>query len=127
MSIPGQTVREAILRNTLLQISGGQPGIPGAPGPPGTPSVALPHTTVTGNVTANVAIPMILANGTLTITLPPATGSGSNFWIKNIGTGIVTIDSGAGNNIDGAQTAVLRSQYEAVQLLDRAIHSWEVF
>lgn len=127
MNIPGQTLREAILRNTLLQVSGGAAGPPGAPGPPGVPSVALPHTTITGNYTANAAIPMILANGTLLITLPAATGSGTNFFVKNIGTGIVTIDAGAGKNIDGAQTAVLRSQYEAVQLMDRAVNNWEVF
>lgn len=123
---PG-VLREAILQNKALSIGNGGQGVPGAPGPPGVPSFAAPHISVSGNYTANVNTPLILASGTITVTLPAATGTGATFWIKNIGVGVITIDAGAGKFIDGAQTAVLNSQYEAIQIFDSALNTWYVF
>lgn len=122
---PG-VLREAILQNKVLSITQ-IPGIPGAPGPPGVPSFAAPHVAVMVNFTANANTPLILANGTLTITLPAAVNSGATFWIKNIGAGVVTVDAGVGKTIDGAQTAVLKWQYEAIQIFDCGINTWFIF
>jgi hypothetical protein len=113
-------IREALLRNTLLQVgSDGSGGLQDG-------SFSVPHVSVSSNYSASVTKPLILANGTFTVTLPAATGSGSTFWIKNIGTGLVTIDAGSGKKIDGAQTAQLASQYESVQIFDGASNNWYV-
>lgn len=122
---PG-VLRETILQNKVLSIAE-IPGIPGAPGPPGVPSFAAPHIAVLGPYTANVNMPVIICNGTFTVTLPAAVNSGATFWIKNIGVGVITIDAGVGRTIDGAQTAQLKWQYEAIQIFDCALNTWFVF
>ena len=55
----------------------------------------------------------INCNGTFTLTLP-TTGLyvGQEFYIKNIGTGVVTVSSAV--NIDGATSLTLTTQYEAI-------------
>ncbi len=55
----------------------------------------------------------INANGTFTITLAnTGVPTGKRFYIKNIGTGTVTISSAA--NIDGTTTVTLNTQYQAI-------------
>lgn len=99
----------------------------GTVSPVGSTGLSLSFANVLSNYTVTPGVAVVLANGTLTITLPNATGSGANLWIKNIGAGTVTIDAGAGKVIDGSQTALLKVQYEAVHLIDCDIGIWYVF
>ena len=60
---------------------------------------------------------IILCDGTITVTLPPADGlAGKKYYIKNIGTGVVTIDGYGTETIDDGLTAVLECQYEGLTL-----------
>ena len=59
--------------------------------------------TKTGDYTITVEDDVILANGTLTLTLPTAVGiTGKCFEVKNIGTGAVTVDADGSETIDGS-------------------------
>lgn len=59
------------------------------------------------------------AGGAVTLTLPAAsTATNVVFWIKKIGsTGNVTVDAVGSQTIDGALTAVLTAQYEAITVV----------
>ncbi len=55
----------------------------------------------------------INCNGTFTLTLPnTGVPTGKKYWIKNIGTGTITVSSAV--NIDGATTFPLGTQYQSV-------------
>jgi hypothetical protein len=58
-----------------------------------------------------------LASGTIDITLPTAVGNTNNYYIKNTGTGTVTIKTTGSETIDGSLTAPLRVQYTALTLV----------
>lgn len=59
-------------------------------------------------ITPGLGVNMYSATGTVTITLPPvATSAGRFMWIKNKGTGIVTIDGAGSDVIDDETTQVL--------------------
>ncbi len=74
--------------------------------------------TKVASYTATVSDDTILCNGTLTVTLPlAATSDGVRLQIKNIGTGVVTIDGNGSDTIDGNLTITLSVQYEAVELM----------
>jgi hypothetical protein len=64
---------------------------------------------VTGNVTLTAADTFVEANGTMTITLPAISGlnTGKMYYIKNIGTGVVTVDPNASETIDDETTQTL--------------------
>lgn len=80
--------------------------------------VPLGVTTKTGAYTATTADSVILCNGTFTVTLPTASGNtGKVFYIKNIGTGIVTIDGDGSETIDGATTHVITTQHDSRTLV----------
>ncbi len=71
--------------------------------------------TKTAAYTLTTADTIVFANGTFILTLPTAVGiDGKVYYIKNIGTGIITIDADDIETIDGGLTAVLDSQYESV-------------
>lgn len=61
----------------------------------------------------------------LTITLPEATGSGRRYIIKNINTGIVTVDGDGSDTIDGETTQAL-SQWSSMQVVDYAANKWVI-
>lgn len=64
--------------------------------------------TKTANYTLTANDVIVLANGTLTLTLPTAVGiSGKGYKIKNIGTGRVTVACDGSETIEEAPTAVL--------------------
>ena len=68
---------------------------------------------------------LIRATGTVTVNLPAATGSGKVFFIKNIGTGVVTVDAGSGKTIDGVQTQTI-SAYDTMAVVDAASNVWDI-
>jgi hypothetical protein len=52
-----------------------------------------------------------------TVSLPTAVGiSGREYYIKNSGTGTITVDANGSENIDGASTVTL-AQYEAIGIV----------
>lgn len=72
------------------------------------------------NTSNNVLITdsFILANGTLTLTLPTASSvSGRQYKIKNIGTGDVTLLPQSGEKIDADSSTIIGEQYSALTLL----------
>ncbi len=78
--------------------------------------IATAISTETANYTITATDSTILASGTITITLPSASGiTGREYTIKNIATGTITIASGGGT-IDGATTLALSTQNESVTL-----------
>lgn len=79
--------------------------------------VLLAVATKTGVYTTVTTDRVILANGTFTINLYAVSGnSGRTLEIKNIGTGVVTIDGNLSETIDGAATYTLDGQYFSVTL-----------
>ncbi len=84
----------------------------------GIPWNVLSKTSTYTVTTADGAHVAILCNGTFTVTLYPCSGySGRTVHIKNIGTGVITIDGNASETIDGALTATLSDQYDEISLV----------
>lgn len=83
-----------------------------APTGPGVVTVASKTAAYTMAVTDDV----VLANGTFTVTLPPAAGNLRRRVVKNIGTGTVTVAPAAGL-IDGAASKALTVQYDKVEVV----------
>ena len=68
---------------------------------------------------------VIRADGTFTVTLPAATGTGAVYIVKNIGTGTVTLAAQAGETIDGdASIAIGAEDWRTV--VDAAAGVWDV-
>jgi hypothetical protein len=66
----------------------------------------------------------IRANGTFTITLPAATGSGSIYGVKNVGTGTITIEGAGAETIDGAANMTIYAD-SAYGFIDVAAGAWD--
>lgn len=58
-----------------------------------------------------------LASGTINITLPTAVGNQNLYTIKNVGTGIITINTTSSETIDGSLTAPIRVQYLSLTII----------
>lgn len=58
-----------------------------------------------------------LASGTINITLPTAISNTNLYTIKNVGTGVVTIDTTSSQTIDGSLTAPIQVQYQSLTLI----------
>jgi len=81
----------------------------------------------TDDYTATIFDDVLLINGTVTVYLYTASGgtdqtgnianSGRRIVIKNIGSGVVTIDPSEAQTIDGATTKQLTAQYEVLELV----------
>lgn len=81
------------------------------------------------NVTDTYAVlttdDVIRADGTFTVTLPAATGTGAVYIVKNIGTGTITLAAQAGETIDGdASQTIIAEGWKTV--LDAAAGVWDV-
>ena len=76
-------------------------------------SVSTP--TNAGNASATDYV--YLCSGTMTLTLPDATSGNTNLYtIKNVGTGVVTVNTTSSQTIDGSLTAVLTVQYTSIDV-----------
>jgi len=58
-----------------------------------------------------------LASGTISITLPTAVGNQNLYTIKNVGTGVITINTLLSQTIDGSLTAPIRVQYLSLTII----------
>ena len=58
-----------------------------------------------------------LVSGTTTITLPTAVGNENLYTVKNVGSGVVTVDTGGGQTIDGDATVIMPTQYTSVDIV----------
>lgn len=84
----------------------------------GTWAATYPLSAKVGTYTATSADRVLTANGTFTITLYAAAGNaGRMLEIKNIGSGVITIDGNGAELIDGAATQTLDGQYFSFTLV----------
>lgn len=81
--------------------------------------------TDTYNVAATDELVVCNKATALTVNLPAATGSGRYLEIKNINTGVVTLDGASSDTIDGEDTQYLYD-WEGVQIVDYATNKWVV-
>lgn len=91
----------------------------------------LKTSTITEDYIITAGDNVILCNGTMTVTLPPAedmyyeeSEEAKILFIKNIGTGIVTVDGYENETIDEGSTAVIEDQYEAIRLTNDGSNYW---
>jgi hypothetical protein len=88
---------------------------------PDPPIPAVPSITVTATKTANytaVVGDYVVCNGTFTVALPTAASiSGQLIDVKNIGTGIITVDPAGSETVDAAATITIPQQYQEVTLI----------
>jgi hypothetical protein len=77
-------------------------------------------------VVANT-IDVVIANKTtaMTVTLPDASASGRRITIKNINTGVVTVDGEGSDTIDGVTTQALY-QWESITVVDYVDEGWVI-
>ena len=68
---------------------------------------------------------VIRCDGTFTVTLPPATGSGLAYCVKNVGSGAITVDGDGADTIDGSATSTLYSK-DSSAFLDAATSTWDI-
>lgn len=105
----GDTVSGTILVNLGI-------GYSGYSGYSGTGFVAL--TTKTSNYTLTENDEVVLCSGTFTITLPTAVGkTGKKYYVKNIGTGSITIDPNGTETIDSNSTIIIRTRNAALAIV----------
>lgn len=90
--------------------------------------VSLNIVAKTANYTATTSDHTITCgagNQTFTVTLPPVLGlAGLILNIKNVGTGTITVDGDGAETIDGAATAILSSQYDAITIQCNGVTWW---
>lgn len=93
-------------------------------GPARVPSAAtaitiLPFTNVTSTyVVDNEDCVVNCTSGTFTVTLPTAVGvEGQYYFIKNSGTGLITVDADGTETIDGFPNKILAVQNEAIMVV----------
>ena len=78
----------------------------------------IPTVTKTDNYTLTDNDYLVLVNGTYTMTLPTAVGiNGRCYHIKNIGSGIVTVDANGTQTIDGELTQLIVTKYDSLMIV----------
>lgn len=66
-----------------------------------------------------------LVSGTTTITLPTAIGNENLYTVKNVGSGVVTVDTTGGETIDDDLTVVMPVQYTSVDIISNGAN-WKI-
>jgi hypothetical protein len=69
------------------------------------------------NTTMTVNNKVALCSNTITITLPLASAVVTAIYVKNIGTGVITVDGNGSQTIDGALTYDLTNQWDSITLV----------
>lgn len=127
LSLPGTQVSGNISGNAanvtgIVAIANGGTGATR----PGLLSVVAKTTTYLATVSDDV----ITASGSaFTITLPAATTLGKVLQFKKTDsslTNIITITAGSGDNIDGASSITLNTQFESVEIVADGTHTWNL-
>ena len=89
-------------------------------------NLKISNTTVTDDYTVISSDDIILCSGTITIDLPLAADlTRKIIRIKNIGTGVVTVDPNENELIDGGLTAELECQYESITIVSDS-SNWHI-
>lgn len=82
-------------------------------------------TVAAGNITLTNTDETIVCDGAFTVTLPPAADiSGKNYYIKNEGTGMITVDADSSETIDDELTQTL-NQYDCLHIYSDATE-WHI-
>ena len=110
-----------------LTLTTGSPSQSGAdPAASGGSSAVPVHKTSAYNAAASDAVLADASGGNFTVTLP-APVAGNWVIVKNIGgTGVVTVAHHASENVDGASSVVIASQYVAKTFLSDGTDWWVV-
>lgn len=58
-----------------------------------------------------------LVSGTHSVTIPTAVGNSNKYTVKNVGTGVASVNFTGGQNADGSATLSLPVQYQSVDLV----------
>jgi hypothetical protein len=66
-----------------------------------------------------------LASGTINVTLPTAVGNQNLYTIKNVGTGVITVNTTSSQTIDGSLTAPIKIQYLSLTLVSNGAN-WNI-
>ena len=66
------------------------------------------------------------ATDDVVVTLPAATGSGKVYYIKNINTGVVTVDGASSDKIDNDTDILLANRYDSIIIADCAANTWYI-
>lgn len=85
--------------------------------------LTIRNVALTGNITA--ADEYIRASGTITLTLPAATGSGVQYTVKNVGVGVITLAAAGGQTIDGVASQLIPS-LNRMTVADGAAGAWDI-
>ena len=89
-----------------------------------TETDGLPYTTQTTTYTILSSDSVVYCNGTFTATLPSAVGLGGKvLWVKNIGTGIVTLDADGTETVDESLSATIGAK-EALTVSSDGVEWW---
>lgn len=84
-------------------------------------------TALAGATALTSAHDVVVCNGTFTVTLPAAASvPGKIFDIKNIGTGVITVDANAAETVDDATTFVLSARYDSITIVSDGAEWWVI-
>lgn len=87
----------------------------------------LPITSKTGTyIITNDDCVVLCTSGTFTVTLPTAVGiDGQYFIVKNMGTGVITVDANGSQTMDGQLNKTLAVQYESLTFISNGAN-WAI-
>jgi hypothetical protein len=91
------------------------------------PSVSLTITPVTTTYTVLLTDDVLECDGTFTLTLPNLDADiPKNFYIKNIGSGTITVDADGAHTIDGAASITLAANEATILRVNSALTGWMI-
>jgi hypothetical protein len=102
-------------------------GIQGETGIIGLSELVLPTRRVSSgpDTVLDSDVVVIATDGTFTINLPAATGSGRVLYIKSASTGVITVDGDSFDTMDGSTDLTL-AQYDSLNIIDYYLNQWAI-